>query len=288
MSNVRLQFGDNIRLVGPRAWADNVRGQLLAMMMFRTGHTVISEVWAARPHHVTIRPYPLADINADSRGESHQDETPAGEPLRDLSGRIIGSHRGSGRGTSVTVRYTPGLFSADTALRFPPFGHRVPRVAPNGGVEQTVVLLHELSHALRSLYGASEGLGIPDTVPGRGAGDMLHMLPRHFENTEELFAITVANVFCSERSLSLRADHDLSAGPNGERINQDLQAQEFWRQPTIFRHLQSAMARMPRFAQRMETIDTAFNPFRSIRRGVRPYLRMVNEEGRMVDPYSAP
>ena len=288
MSNIHLQFGDNIRLTGPRAWADSVRGQLLVMMMFRTGHAVISEIWAARTHHVTIRPYPHADENADATGASARHETPAGERIRDLDGSTMGTLRGSGRGTSSTVRYTPGRFRADTTLRVPHLGLMRPGVVINGGDDQTVVLLHELSHSLRSLYGANESQAIRDAAPGQGGGSPVNPLPRRFENTEELFAITVGNVFCSERHLALRADHASVEGAGGVWQNQALQVEEFWREPTIYRHLQSAIARMPRLAQRLASIDTAFNPFREIQRGVRPRPRMVNAQGRVLDPYSAP
>lgn len=288
MSDIHLQFGDNIRLLGPRVWAESVRGQLLVMMMFRTGHAVISEIWAAQPRHVTIRPYPFTRAGSDAQTIHVVHGTPAGEPVRDSHGHSVGGRPGTGQGSSSTVRYSPGRFSADTVLRVPPFGLLLPGVSANAGVEQTTVLLHELCHSLRSLYGAHESQAIRDAAPGQGAGGLGNTLPRRFGNTEELFAITVTNVFCSERHLALRADHSARRGADGQVIRQELQAEEFWREPTIYRHLQSAITRMPRLAQRLAGIDTAFNPFREIQRGVRPYLRMTDGQGRVLDPYSAP
>ena len=206
--------------------------------------------------------------------------------MRTTTGARSGTQLGTGHGSSSRVRYTPGRFRADTVLRVPPLGIMLPGVAINGGDDQTVVLLHELSHSLRSLYGAHESIGIRDAQPGHGGGS--YTAPRRFENTEELFAITVANVFASERSLELRADHGGmgSMGSDGHFNNAALTHREFWREPTIYRHLQSAMHRMPRFAQRMAEINTAFNPFRAIRAGVRPYMRLTDWDGRPTDPYS--
>lgn len=223
MSNVNLEFGRNIHLIGPRPWAEQVRAQLLAMMMFRTGHVVVSEIWAAHPRRVTIRPYGPSGENADAAGVSWRDETAAGERLRDPSGQVNGTQLGTGHGTSVRVRYTASRFRADTVLRLPPHGVLLPGVAVNGGDDQTVVLLHELTHALRSLYGAVDSRAIAEANPGHGGGGNFGT-PRRFDNTEELFAITVANVFASERLLALRADHSGTVGADGHMNNAQLES----------------------------------------------------------------
>jgi hypothetical protein len=221
--------------------------------------------------------------NADANPQNWRDATPAGLRRRDLDGHDQTGAPGTGAGSGSHVRYTPGRFRADTVLRVPPHGVLLPGVQVNGGDEQTTVLLHELSHSLRHLYAAFH----PELIPeARTTAVSSGGLPRAFDNSEELFAITVGNVFCSERNLSLRGGH-VTQGPPGTPQSEVLRHLEFWREPTIYRLLTQAMGRMPAFTARIAAIDTRFNPFRAIRAGVGPFPRLRDWHGQPMDPYSS-
>jgi len=194
MSDVTRHFGENIVLRGPADWATQVEQHLTGALMFRTGHAVIRSIWDRTPRTVRITPWTAAGANADANPQNWRDATPAGLRRRDLDGHDQTGAPGTGAGSSSRVRYSPGRFRADTVLRVPPHGVLLPGVQVNGGDEQTTVLIHELSHSLRHLYAAFH----PEVIPeARTTAVSSGGLPRAFDNSEELFAITVRNVYCS-------------------------------------------------------------------------------------------
>jgi hypothetical protein len=252
------QFGANIYIRGNRSYCTSVSAVLTSMMVYQTGHAAISEIWSIAGRRLTIRPFGSDEENALTHPISWRGAVPRGEPPRDRSGAVI--HRegvsgtGRGSGTSTIIRYSPSAWADISEIRSVALGIGVDRPVTSPLRDQAEVLLHEISHAIRNMRGLRGSRAIanpPATSP----------IPQGLENEEELFAITVANIFSSERGRTLRGGH---------RPMTELAHPDFWREPAIYTFMQDYIRALPAFTGRLERIDTAFNPFRSIRNGVGP------------------
>jgi hypothetical protein len=159
---------------------------------------------------VTIVPYSKADEQRMGEGNAFarpawwirmMDATPAGAPIfmggsddpstpNDERYRTVPLFRGTGRGADVDIHYSP----EDHAPRC--LGGGVAQGACRmGGDDETAdaVLVHELVHAIRMMYGRL--LRVPTF-------DQL------YDNDEEFFAVLVANIYMSEKGKTrLRANH---------------------------------------------------------------------------------
>jgi hypothetical protein len=104
--------------------------------------------------------------------------------------------RGTGRGTDVDIHYTPEDHSWRCPTTFAPLVKSGCRFW--GDDESTdTVLVHEMVHALRMMYGQSLQAPTYD---------------KRYDNEEEFFAVLVANIYMAERGLALmRADHQSDA-----------------------------------------------------------------------------
>lgn len=252
-------FGRNITVDGAslprgrrRGYEAAVVQELTALMVFRTGAALVHELWGQAPRRVRITPWPLRELNADAAPADNEAAMAPGAVPHDARGRAHPEWgRGTGRGSSATLRYSPDRFRTDTRLhalenaRSPvpllTLWKELGGVHPSApGSDREEILLHELVHALGFLCGRDTG-----SVP-MGSG---------WDNEDEFRAILVADILASERGRPLRHLHAwgvLLAHP------------ETWeRNPALPGYLSRFTQALPGLAARLGDIDTDFNPFRS-------------------------
>ena len=138
-----------------------------------------------------IKPYaptPADPINAYARPLDPQAATLKGAPQKYGGGPqagkdIPGTAPGTGKGSDVEIRYTPWLFNPSAG-------------GGPGMVDPDEVLLHEMLHGLREMF----GVFMPGTKTQR------------FDTSEEFVAILVTNIYRSETGRTgLRADHSFNS-----------------------------------------------------------------------------
>ncbi|MCZ2146858.1 MAG: hypothetical protein LC126_03675 [Bryobacterales bacterium] len=177
------------------------------------GQVLLREIMRS-PMGKVVRIIPIAfgtqdarSVPADTRGAS-----PYNEPLkfpgdlpntaqREQAGQVVtdASNQpvlGTGDGSNVTIRY-----DALTWLMGPMQTGRIGNLMPDD------VLVHELLHALRMMMGLVNLLDM---------GNDDHT--RRFGNTEEFYALMVANIFVSERNAKYKTNQPLrgNIGPVSE------------------------------------------------------------------------
>jgi hypothetical protein len=177
------------------------------------GQVLLREIMRS-PKGKVVRIIPIAfgtqdarSVPADTRGSS-----PYNEPLkfpgdlpntaqRERAGQVVtdSSNKpilGTGDGSNVTIRY-----DALTWLMGPMQTGRIGNLMPDD------VLVHELLHALRMMMGLVNLLDM---------GNEDHT--RRFGNTEEFYALLVANIFVSERNGKYKTNQPLrgNIGPVSE------------------------------------------------------------------------
>lgn len=198
---------------------DNIRGTA-------TGRTVL-DFFALRHHRANIVP---PDDNQSRRvaGAGAVDPTAAFRRGFELRSGRDGSEdpdhrRGTGSGSDSRIRFHPIHWSdAATTFDYP-----------------EEVLLHELFHAMRQVFGA-----LRNTPMG---GD--------FETVEELYSIFVQNMYATERGLPLRATH--------KRRSSNVSPDHSMRNNPLFHApMRDLFAMMPTIGNALARVRTAYNPFR--------------------------
>lgn len=250
------QFGRNIRIIGNSlgqlrvTYESQVNECLLSLMMFRTGKAVIEHIWRAH-RNIRIVPWHSTQENAEADADDDNAATVRGEPVRDGTGRHHASWGvGTGRGSGSIVRFTPWIFPTETLPRFDPIAmHNWEAVLgwqpAAAGREADEVLLHELFHALESLYGRASGA----------------RLAHGFDTVAEFHAILVVNLMARERLRPARMNHQghqTAASPIDLIHNED----EFWNRVEVFR------GRHRDLAAELAAVPVEGNPF-----GGRPTFR---------------
>jgi hypothetical protein len=200
------------------------------------GWAIINEIFY-RQKQMTILPYhatpETGQYNAyaaptdwraatlkDTTARNNQGNMPAlGQP------RIIGT----GTGSDVLIRFSSTTFTGPGAPTGP-------------GSSPDEILLHEMIHGLRQM----QGRFVREAVTGNPGMD----------NYEEFAAITISNVYRSEKNLpQLRTDHrgfTALTGPTANVATFKLTYQSF---------LLHMDVEQPRLCQNLRQISCAFNPF---------------------------
>jgi hypothetical protein len=198
-----------------------------------TGWAVINEIFY-RSKGMVIKPFhpSAADpINAyatpnDLVAATLKDTTALDGSGNPVPGRIIGT----GVGSDTIINFSSSVFASASG-------------SPIGvGAAPDEILLHEMVHGLRQMMGRS----VREKITGNPGMD----------NYEEFVAITVANVFRSERGgTTLRRDHHGFLPLTGPTTD-----------PAIFKSTYNTWMidiaiEQPRFAQNLGQAKAAFNPF---------------------------
>jgi hypothetical protein len=209
------RFGPNVTVDGSSlgrraaAYQAEVMDQLRQLLMFETGRILVNEIWR-QSHRVRIEPQPAGRTAADTRPVSWADAEPRGVQVLDGNGLPIPRMRGTGRGSDVVIRYTPGSWGMDPGRWVAQSGDSIGlagSTAPAGD-ERGEALVHELVHAYRDM------LGLTHPRPmGRG-----------FDTRGELIALVVQNLYAQERLRPLRAGH---RGGTRTNYNEDMARPEF-------------------------------------------------------------
>jgi len=251
-----MRFGRNIIIDGSSLGGDaqrrfeaEVAQQLRQLLMFQTGQAVIAEIFARR-HSLRIVPFIGRRPNADTRALHARPAFPRGAPLRAARDGHVGRRfgHGTGGGTDSEIAYTPFRFASDMGLRLDT--DRLLSVELSGqpsvlpGDDRGEVLPHEMVHSLQQMAG------------------MLINAPRKppMHTSSEVNAITVANIYASERGRMARADHHTNHpaldpfGPSGDEA---------------FSTLGELRKCLPGLVARLARIDTPYNPFFERRLGAR-------------------
>jgi len=243
-----LRLGRNIIVDGSSLGGDaqrrfeaEVAQQLRQLLMFQTGQAVIAEISACR-HSLRIVPFQGRRPNADTRALHVRAAFPRGAPLRSgLDGHIVRRFgRGTGGGTDSEIAYTPFRFASDTGLRLDTDRLASAEIGGRSSVvpgdDRGEVLLHEMVHSLQHMAG------------------MLINAQRKppMDTSSEVNAITVTNIYASERGRMARADHHGNTpaldpfGPAGDEA---------------FSTLGELRKCLPGLVARLARIDTPYNPF---------------------------
>jgi hypothetical protein len=248
-----VEFGPNITIDGrsagqlTRIFERQVRDELLSIMMFRTGRAVIRAIEATR-RHLRIVPRHGHDQNAGESPWDWEAATMRGVQNRDGGGHYHASWgRGTGRGSSATVRYNPWDWNVETLPCWDPIAMRNWRLATgltpvDPGAETDEVLLHEMIHAMEDM---------------RGRGDR-RPVGHGFDIVAEFNAILVVNVLSAERSRDARLNHaGHAAAPGQQSIIPS--APEFWTRVRDF------VSRHRDLAKDLAAVPVNGNPFRDPR-----------------------
>jgi hypothetical protein len=182
--------------------------QLNLILKRWSGWSVMSEIFSKHKEQkkIYIRPYAptLQDpLNAFARPLDPQAATLKGAPQKfaggpDAGKDIPGKPPGTGKGSDVEILYTPWIFK--------------PGIGGPGTSDPDEILLHELLHGLRQMYGVS----LPGTATQR------------FDTQEEFPAILVTNIYRSETGrVGLRADHSLTSTLSAALSNPSTFANEY-------------------------------------------------------------
>ncbi len=213
----------NIRSGGPaagqRRYRDSVQAILVTIRRSQTGRLVMDRLGRAA-FDVIVEPNLEADgfNNAFEQAASHSHS----------GNQRLGT---SARGTRSLIAYSP-------------------RRLTGRGVQFAFdeVLLHELCHSLRTVYGRIRF--------GNAAGDLLPMAGG-FDNVEEFFAAMVTSVHSSE----------LGRPALGNHASWRLPSVDLLRKPPFDTRLRQFNVSMPDFCRDLRAIPAAvapFNPFRDI------------------------
>jgi hypothetical protein len=225
-----VDFAVNIRIdgtgytypEGSAGYENRVNLVLQNLRGTRTGNTLIG-FFALRSRTVSIEP--LEDRCAVSamqtvvlHSESEFDNTfRRGAPVRTFEGTTVPGRTGRGGGLPALIRF-------DT----------------KGWTSPERVLIHELFHALRVVFGFQERLPL-------GAS---------WGNAEELFSIFIENMYAEERGLGMRTGHSRTAMIQASPDHSMAHNREFH---APMRRLSEMM---PWIVQRLAQVTTAYNPFR--------------------------
>ena len=168
--------------------AGRLTGRIILQALQATGRTM------------RIQPYQPTEenpLNASASADDLEAATPRGETVLQCSGSDTGQPRGlifhpegTGRGSDVTVRFTPSMWTS-----VPTTQPRVTGAVAGPGSRSDQVLLHEMLHGYRQMMGLLLCTATND----------------QYDTTEEYFAIVVTNIYVSEvfrrSNVPLRAHH---------------------------------------------------------------------------------
>lgn len=173
--------------------------------------------------------------NAYTRADDLSASLPLGNLPRNCdTGALLASRpRGTGAGSAATILFTPGVF-----VRL----QRFLGVATRGNAPDEV-LLHEIVHAMHDMHGFASCRPL---VGSLGA----------YENLGEFYAISIVNVYCSERNRPLVGGHTIPTPGMSFRRNFLVMY------PDAVPYIGDLFGQQPVFCDDMIQIRTAFNPFR--------------------------
>jgi hypothetical protein len=199
-------------------YKSSIEAVLMEVRQTRTGRIVLDRL-ARAPFDVIVEPNLAADgfDNAMENAASHVHS----------GNNDLGK---SARGSRSMVEFSPGRVGKKQLFGAP---HEF--------------LIHELSHSLRTVYGASRLTKSGDLLPMSG----------DFGNVEEFFATMVTSVHSSELGRTVFGNHG----------NWKLPSVDLLRKPPFDRRLREFNVSMPDFCKEMSTIShktAPFNPFRDI------------------------
>jgi hypothetical protein len=160
------------------------------------GKAVLAEVKAAHAWTLTVMPYHPEDgndVNAETTPDRNRGSTWLGFPVRESDGTITrGMGLGTGKGSSVTINYSPEMYGATGSAHF-----SGPASDPDD------VLCHELVHAGRQMSGKRHKKAVN----------------RDYDNEEEFDSIVVTNIYLSEKKQeNLRGSHKTIKTWVGDKI----------------------------------------------------------------------
>lgn len=178
------------------AYVASVGRTLTVIRASRVGQAVMRHLWK----RVEIRPWVRRGRTASARALRRRDALPAGAPDRydsdsghtrhdDTGHAVDWVPRGTGRGSDVRIEFTPALYLAPNAPI--PVSASYPRYGD-------CVLLHELVHAARMMWGVVQTLRFEPARDERVWG---------FRNSEEYYAVLIENMYRSERHIPMRQDY---------------------------------------------------------------------------------
>jgi len=165
------------------AYEASVAQVLRLICNYKTGQCLLREIMASPGGHV-LRIVPFQGKDARTVFSSERDATPSGQPVRNpangqpRTGPNNQPILGTGGGANVTIFYEPITWIKDTFQTL-----RIGNLLPDD------VLVHELLHGLRMMLALMQPLAL-----GTAA------LNQRFNNTEEFYALMVADIYVSERN----------------------------------------------------------------------------------------
>ncbi len=229
--------------IGPSAYEQSVREQLLAAIMFRTGAAVVNAIWR-RPRRLRIVPWTQPGFNAWTAALNGSAATAPGTPwFNGTPPQAQGL--GNGHGSNIRIQYSPSISQDDTRLYFLDRHAHDPRAIPTGiahsapGNDCGELLLHEMIHGLAWMSGCGRGFSPTNDT---------------WDSADEFLPIFVTDIFASERGRPLRITHRfgvLSSNPSVWSTNPALASQIAAIANTAPLH---------DFVNDLRNIDTRFNP----------------------------
>jgi hypothetical protein len=183
-------------MLAQSAYRKQTLEQFAILTKHDVGKAVLAEVKAANGWNLTVMPYRPEnenDVNADSDPQRDRESTWLGFPVRDSDGTIVsGMGRGTGKGSSVTIDYSPEMFGPSGSAHFS---------GPASDPDE--VLCHELVHAGRQMQGKSHRKAVDG----------------YYDNEEEFVSIVVTNIYLSEKKQTkLRGSHSSFKKWEGDKI----------------------------------------------------------------------
>jgi hypothetical protein len=175
---------------------ESVKGWLEQIRRWRTGLALFAEINKGSPRSVFILPYRGKTPNASAGYRSDYSEIGGlarGVPLQQMWNPFEEEPDptvGKGTGSNSRVRFTPGMYTGSELRK------------PGNGPDE--VLFHELVHSSRAFRGVED----PKYVD------------HDYDNQEELLAITITNIYLSEKGQQvLVGDHGTKPLQGVERDN---------------------------------------------------------------------
>jgi len=221
-ANIRIDGAGYAYTEGATGYESSVGGCLRNLNSTKTGKVLIG-FFGLRKRRVTILPLEdrcAVDAQQSVILDSERDfdkSFPKGSPVRTFQGAPVPNRTGLGGGIPAIVRF-------DT----------------KGWPNPERVLIHELFHALRVVFGFQERL--PMGTP--------------WGNSEELYSVFVENMYAGEMGLGMRESHAsrslVQATPDHSMANH----REFH---VPMRRLSEMM---PTIARGLAQVSTSYNPFR--------------------------
>ncbi|MFL5240688.1 MAG: M91 family zinc metallopeptidase [Gemmataceae bacterium] len=232
------------------SYESEVAEQLRTLRGTRTGWCILTEIFMKAGRSMAIKP--LVDLdrnwnlptNAFAGPADPLNATPAGKrllacsdsPDTKTSGVLPGNFVGTGAGSDVLIRYSPGTWKGSAADK--------------PGSDGPEILFHEMCHGVRQMNGKMYCSSMADN-PG-------------YDTYEEFFAIVVSNMYRSEKGLTtLRQDHHgFNALPAPLT-----DPEQFLKDGSNLDHIQKAAEEDPKkvLINNLANVACRFNPFKVFR-----------------------